>query len=96
MQDDIEPQEPMTATEVKVRELLQSLEFKLDSQLLELENRVMLCERVFIKIMQLDARLDTLEFNSYIPVKPSAGERLLDFELRIERLESHLINGVTQ
>ncbi len=58
-----------------------------------LNKRIDLCERIFGKIMQLDARLDTLEFNSNIPTNPSAAERLMDVEMRIERLESYLLNG---
>jgi len=58
-----------------------------------LNKRIDLCERILGKIMQLNARVDTLEFNSNIPVNPSAAERLMDAEMRIERLESYLING---
>ncbi len=57
----------------------------------ELVKRVELCEKVFIKIMQLDVRLHTLEFNSDIPTSPSSAERIMDFEMRIKRLESLLI-----
>lgn len=52
-----------------------------------LRNRITLAERIFGKIMQLDMRLDTLEFMLDASVKPAISEKLLDFKLRLEKLE---------
>lgn len=54
----------------------------------ELFSRVDLLEKIFKKICEFDARLDTLEFNSNVPVKPAIAELLLDLRLRVENLES--------
>ncbi len=54
----------------------------------KLEDRIDLLERVFKKICEFDSRLDTLEFNSNLPVKPSISEMLLDLRLRVEKLET--------
>lgn len=85
--------EPMTATEVKIRHLLQIIESNFNNSLEVIHNRINTCEKVFIKIMQLDVRLLTLEFDSGKPVMPSAAEKLMDMQLRLERLESYLLNG---
>lgn len=53
-----------------------------------LANRIDLLESVFKKICEFDSRLDTLEFNSNLPVKPSISEMLLDLRLRVEKLET--------
>lgn len=52
-----------------------------------IEKRLRLLEKVFGKLMQFDMRLDTLEFNANLPVKPSISEKLLDLQLRLEKLE---------
>lgn len=62
-------------------------------QINEINSRLELIEKVFIKIMQHDIRLQTLEFNSDTPVQPSAAEKLMDMQMRLERLESYLLNG---
>lgn len=88
-----EDNEPMTATEVKIRHLLLNMQLE-SSRIIEgLTLRLELCEKVFIKIMQLDVRLHTVEFNSGIPTTPSSAEKIMDFEMRIKRLESYLIKG---
>lgn len=51
-----------------------------------IHKRLDLLERVFGRIMQLDMRLDTLEFNSGVPVKPAISERLLALELKLNEL----------
>ena len=61
-----------------------------------INKRLELIEKVFIKIMQHDVRLHTLEFNSNTPVQPSSAERLMDMQHRLERLESYLLNGEKQ
>ena len=65
-------------------------------QIDEINKRLELIEKVFIKIMQHDVRLHTLEFNSNIQPQPSSMERLMDFQYRLERLESYLLNGEKQ
>lgn len=57
----------------------------------QLPKRVEMLEKIFGKIMQLDMRIDTLEFNCNLPVKPAISEKLLDMELRLQKLESLLI-----
>ena len=60
-----------------------------------LDERLDLCERIFGKIMELDARIDTLEFNSDLPVKPAISTQLLDLRLRVETLEEIINQGAT-
>ncbi len=86
-------QEPMTATEIRIRHLLLNMQEEFKRHIQHINYRLELCEKVFIKIMQHDIRLQTLEFNSDKPVQPSASEKLLDMQLRLERLESYLLNG---
>ncbi len=65
------------------KELLQELK----SEIEEFAFRVSLCERIFKKMMEFDMRLDTLEFNCELPVKPAISLKLTDLQLRIEALE---------
>ena len=82
--------EPMTATEVKIRHLLLNMQEEFKRHIESINLRIELCEKVFIKILQHDVRLMSLEFNSDKPVNPSAAEKLMDLQLRLERLESYL------
>lgn len=88
--------EPMTATEVKIRHLLLNMQEEFKRHIESVNCRLELCEKVFIKILQHDIRLSTLEFNSDKPVKPSSAEKLIDMQHRLERLESYLLNGENQ
>jgi hypothetical protein len=38
-------------------------------------------------MMEFDMRLDTLEFNCELPVKPAISAKLMDLQLRLEALE---------
>lgn len=53
----------------------------------QLERRVYLLESIFKKIAEFDSRIDTLEFNANLPMKPAISEKLLDIQLRLEKLE---------
>lgn len=64
--------------------------------IIDLQKRIKLCERIYCRLLQFDLRLETLEFNNALPVKPSATERLMDMQHRLERLESYLLNGEKQ
>ena len=52
-----------------------------------LNKRLDLVERIFSKVMQQDLRIDTLEFNSNLPVKPGISECLANLIYRVEGLE---------
>lgn len=52
-----------------------------------INKRLDLMESVFKHLASIDMRLDTLEFNSDVNVKPAIGEKLLDMRLRLETLE---------
>jgi len=55
-----------------------------------LQKRLSQVEKLFTHLMQLQLRLDTLEFNSELPVQPSSAERLASMERRQKKLESLL------
>jgi hypothetical protein len=54
----------------------------------DINNRLDLLESVFKKLAEFDMRLDTLEFNSNLPVKPGISESLADLRFRVEELEN--------
>lgn len=55
-----------------------------------INKRLDLVERIFSKVMQQDLRIDTLEFNSGLPVKPGISECLANLIYRVESLEISL------
>ena len=57
----------------------------------DLSKRIDTLEKIFGKIMEINLRLDTLEFNSDHPVRPAIGEKLLTLHMRIEKLEQLLL-----
>ena len=70
-------------------EVLQELKAEIE----EFAFRVSICERIFKKMMEFDMRLDTLEFNCDLPVKPGISEKLMDLQLRLETLEGKNDDG---
>ena len=61
------------------------------AKIISLERRCDLLESVFKKLMEFDMRLDTLEFNSNLPVKPGISEKLATAESQLE----HIIEFLT-
>lgn len=59
-------------------------------QIDQINKRLELIEKVFSKILQLDVRLQTVEFLLNLPTDPSVNESLMDIQYRLERLESFL------
>lgn len=62
----------------------------LQTEIEELEKRIVLLERVFGRLMQFDLRLDNLEFHSGQPIKPALNETIFDLKLRIDAVENQL------
>ena len=60
----------------------------LANEIRHLSKRLDLVERIFSRVMQQDLRLDTLEFNSNLPVKPGISACLGNLIHRIETIES--------
>lgn len=60
-----------------------------------INKRIDLLEKIFSRVMQQDLRLDTLEFNSNLPVKPGISERLADLTNRIDIVETIINQGET-
>lgn len=58
----------------------------------QLIKRIDLLESVFKKMMEFDMRLDTLEFNSDLPVKPGISEKLATLEFKINSLMEFINN----
>jgi len=52
------------------------------------QKKIDLLEKIYGRVMQQDMRIDTLEFNSNLPVKPGISEALADLRFRVEQLEN--------
>ncbi len=61
-------------------EIILNLQREID----QLNHRLALCERVFKRLMEFDMRLDTLEFNCNLPVRPGISEKLATLEHKLE------------
>lgn len=59
-------------------------------QLQKLKDRMEMLERIYGRVMQIQMRVDNLEFVSNIPLDPSIHEHVIDFGDRLEKIESIL------